>query len=678
LLDWFLVNDNMHKEAVMGMMGRISTIFCLGMALLFCAESVQALTVFEKLTNRDSGQGEADGIVPGGDRQNSYSWCMETIKHTDGEYLYVGSNRSLMYGVMFAMFRSQGYTDTLTIDQKILTFFGEDIESPLTKPGGLDARARMFRYKLDGSKDWETVYTSPGTGTNPNYTGYRGMQKFTDQGNPAETAIYVVTSAARAANSVILKIPENFVLGDVPKTVFQGHGHLRATAVHDSRLYAGDDQGLWEAVNPEGTADWTQVANLADFGNIIGSGVTAMFWTLKSYNGMLYVVIGEEVDPNNEDSGGAHLFKGKYDPANPLSNAFGWVWYPVISDKTTHTAPSYPKGLGSRFNNAFALEVFNNYLYMGTLMSFPALVGADAIQFLIENRIPPQIYRCGTNDVCEMVIGDPTVLFPVRLGNYGSGFFNPVDGNNYSFNQYLWWMAVNNGRLYASTFDIRIFLDYLDEEGLVLMRMLDPNDPQYAVKLAQILGAIAALQQATDNPPGFDIYYTTDGVTWRPLTRDGFGDKFNYGGRVVLSTPSGLFVGTANPFYGGQVWKVVYIPDGDEGGGGGGQVIECFIATAAFGTPLAHQVDILREFRDRFLMTNDPGRRFVAWYYEKGPFAAAYLQEHPGLKPAVRLALYPFVIMAFLILEWKVGLLVLTGLFTAGTVLRRGRRMSRL
>jgi hypothetical protein len=69
----------------------------------------------------------------------------------------------------------------------------------------------------------------------------------------------------------------------------------------------------------------------------------------------------------------------------------------------------------------------------------------------------------------------------------------------------------------------------------------------------------------------------------------------------------------------------------------------CFIATAAFGFYSAPQVQALRDFRDRYLMTNAPGRAFVAWYYHYGPIGAHFINLHPWLKPPVRLALLPLV-----------------------------------
>ena len=69
----------------------------------------------------------------------------------------------------------------------------------------------------------------------------------------------------------------------------------------------------------------------------------------------------------------------------------------------------------------------------------------------------------------------------------------------------------------------------------------------------------------------------------------------------------------------------------------------CFIATAAYGCYSAPQVQLLRDFRDRYLKSNSAGRAFVAWYYRHGPKGARFLNDHPWLKPPVRLALLPLV-----------------------------------
>jgi hypothetical protein len=72
----------------------------------------------------------------------------------------------------------------------------------------------------------------------------------------------------------------------------------------------------------------------------------------------------------------------------------------------------------------------------------------------------------------------------------------------------------------------------------------------------------------------------------------------------------------------------------------------CFIATAAYGSYSAPEVQALRTFRDRYLLTNSVGSAFVRWYYEHSPVAAAWLDAHPGYKPVVRTALMPAVGLA--------------------------------
>ena len=75
----------------------------------------------------------------------------------------------------------------------------------------------------------------------------------------------------------------------------------------------------------------------------------------------------------------------------------------------------------------------------------------------------------------------------------------------------------------------------------------------------------------------------------------------------------------------------------------------CFIATAAYGFYSAPQVQALRDFRDRFLLGNAPGRAFVAWYYRYGPRGAHFINAHPWLKAPVRVALLPLVVVALVL-----------------------------
>jgi hypothetical protein len=63
---------------------------------------------------------------------------------------------------------------------------------------------------------------------------------------------------------------------------------------------------------------------------------------------------------------------------------------------------------------------------------------------------------------------------------------------------------------------------------------------------------------------------------------------------------------------------------------------------------LAKQVEILRKFRDTYLLPYTVGQKLVTFYYKTGKPLAVYIQSHPWLKHIVRVGLYPLVGLAWL------------------------------
>jgi hypothetical protein len=219
-------------------------------------------------------------------------------------------------------------------------------------------------------------------------------------------------------------------------------------------------------------------------------------------------------------------------------------------------------------------------------------------------------------------------------------------------------------------------LESLDLSGLVETYQLCTDAKLLTISSSQGIGATA-----TTPPLGTHTYAANESVTISaasPLTLSGSKYDFNQWQGDVFSSTNPLILTitddmTIQPYYYPQ-----YVPPDPEPPDPPAPE-GCYIATAAFGTPLDPSVSLLREFRDRRLLTSAAGRSFVKAYYRWSPGAAKAISRSPVLRVLTRVLLIPFIAMAFLILKlgWVPVLLILAAAMAAAgrrTILKRRAR----
>lgn len=149
------------------------------------------------------------------------------------------------------------------------------------------------------------------------------------------------------------------------------------------------------------------------------------------------------------------------------------------------------------------------------------------------------------------------------------------------------------------------------------------------------------------------------------VTRNPDKEEYNHGESVELTANanegynfsgwSGDASGTTNP-------KTITI-DSDKsitanftaistGDGDSGKKGDCFIATATYGSPFHPDVEILRDFRDTYVVRCKLGRALVNYYYKYSPFIAELIVKNKALKVAVRVTLFPLVAFSYSMLRF--------------------------
>lgn len=205
--------------------------------------------------------------------------------------------------------------------------------------------------------------------------------------------------------------------------------------------------------------------------------------------------------------------------------------------------------------------VYNDELYITTMDSaimyryITTLVGSDFVK-MTDEELDSAIERIeGYNEMIQSnpsfagfvgtLLEDVTVMFEE---------YKTVKDDSEAFNDFV----VKYEDLFIK---LEAFVTTLNNMGTTGTEELDTaitdlNDICSKIDITGLKMYAYIVRVVEDDVWGFDMLKTSDGVNFEVVTDDGFGDPYNYGGRSLVTTSEGLYLGTANPFYGAQLWRL--------------------------------------------------------------------------------------------------------------------------
>jgi hypothetical protein len=434
-------------------------------------------------------------------RQNNYAWSMSEL----GDFIYVGTGRNIIYNIIKA------------IEPRTQI-------PALINPDPLVNRAEIWRYRKDGSLPWERVYQAP---ADSGIVGFRFMIKHQPFGG--SPCLYAAGLGERVQ---ILKTTNGVNWFILPDTVLQGNSS-RSMVVHKGKIYIAtayevsenSTPFLYSSVDPE-FYPWEPVIDSSAPGFDPSKNPQGSIYNIAVFNNRIYVAT------NNET--GVQIWRTNKE--EPRLND----WTLVVD-----------KGFGNPANRySLAMGVFKNHLYVSGTKPLPLSwfipMGCD-------------IVRIDKNDNWRVVVGG-NPLIPLNsaegqkqniIPEIGSGFNNP-------FNVYAWQIQEYKGRLFVSTFDdssnMEVILTTLLANRAALEQLIGPVITRL---LIEIYESVVEILRAIKYPQGFDLYMSEDGIHFYSVFMGGLNNPHNYGGRILfVDSKNDLYIGTANPFQGCEVWRV--------------------------------------------------------------------------------------------------------------------------
>ena len=434
-----------------------------------------------------------------GDPENSYAHSMAWFR----ENLFVSTTRN-------AMTAPKPFYQDIRHGVEIYP-----VPVPDTNPWDNDFRAQIWRYS-PWQDSWTLVHRAAMTEVQrgwkvPRQIGFRAMTAFQGKAERAP-ALYAASWSTRfGPGPMILRTTDGERFEEITEpgigtglsqgvrslvpfngklfAASAGRGGSRDTSHDDMTVLSTDDptSGVWQlAADP-----------------FFGDRRNASVYDMCAFAGSLYAGTLNPYD-------GFQLWKTKAEGRPP------YRWTKVL-DRGAYR--------GKLNETIISMAEFDGCLYIGT-----AILNCGHDRIFHVGPAAPELLRVYPDDTWELVVGEPRRTphgVKAPISGMGPGFDSPLTG-------YMWRMCVHDGWLYVSTAEKTVYLRFADTSRLPddVRRFLTPD----------------AVEVLVDRRGGFDLWRTKDGIRWSPITRNGFGNPFNLGGRTMESSPYGLFVGTANLF----------------------------------------------------------------------------------------------------------------------------------
>ena len=436
-----------------------------------------------------------------GDGNNAYAYSSIWYK----EHLYVGTSRANLCMLKFIMpFVKMDVWPVDCPHKNYTPTFEHDW-----------ARSEIWRYS-PYTDVWERVFQSPLVKDDKSDEfsrdlGYRAMVIYQGESDP-EPALYVAASTRlRHGGPEILRSIDGKTFEAIARPHMKCQEEdrsitaIRVLTVFNGKLYTaptgstkGSPNASWSSLVYETTdpvsGEWRSI-NDPGFDP---PPAVATVYELAEFNEYLYAgTAGDD---------GLQIWRTKAQGEPP------YRWEKVLDGGA---------GRGNLNQGAVSMKSFKNALYIGTG---------------IQNGGFDHRYGVGPA-AAEIIRVHPDNSWDIVVGNARDGK-EPISGLSAGFNNffcgYIWRMGIHDNWLYAGSMDWTIILRFTKME----------NRPAKAAKLL----AAANIEDFIACQGGFDLWRTHDGENWVPVTKTGFNNPYNYGCRNIISTPHGLFIGTANPF----------------------------------------------------------------------------------------------------------------------------------